>query len=1214
MLNRIFVALGILVILAIGAAFVVPRFIQWGDYRERLESMAAGALGTEVAIGGDIELTLLPQPRLVFSGVRVGPQAAPVLEVGKVAAEFSLFDFLRDQYRVTRLELEHPVVSIAIGADGSIASGIAISDGGGESNVSIANAELVGGSIRLTDARAETTTIIDRIDGQLRLDAMQGPFGFQGQARLDGNGFGVRVGAGKLDANGATALSLYLKANDGSFSLESNGSLQTGAAPKYVADLTYRQPPPKAKDGETADVGRGDLLLEGKLEAATDRVLLSSYTLQPDENRSAMRLTGAAEMKLGKAPSFNAVVSGGVVALPPRDATAELTDTPYELVRLLGEIPLPPVPAMPGTIGLDITELNLRAVSLRDLRLDAVTDTHSWSLKDFSATLPGGAKLGMTGTLTAADGRPAFAGSVRLVTSRLDLLAQLWRKPAPDNPLFNMAGSLDADLALSGDTLRLSSGTLVIDGINQGFGAEIGFGMPRHLAVDAHFTTLGEAESAALAALMPDVTGSGSFGATFPKGALNLTASKAVLFGLQGTELVADADWEGGVVEFSRLSAADFGGATFDARLTAFGTLAKPEISGNGTLKIADGAPVVDKVLEALGTPQAVGTFLRRSLPATLAVQLDAPSGDGGQSLDLTGKLGTADAKLTARLGAGIASALSAPITASLDLKSGSPRLVTAQLGLGSVALFGDRTPLHLTATIEGVPSNSYETHVSLTGGGDRIAFDGNVVPGDFSKVTGDGALEMALTDPSVVSDLLGVGGLHIPPLAGKARLGFTGADSFRLSGIDAGGATGDLALERHEGKARVTGQLAVPALDLQSLLPVLMGPASVATGEGGLWPDGPIDVGAAPRSSEGRIDVTTPAITAGAIEVSAVRFGLDWNAQALSLRNLSGKLGGGSVSLDATVCCASATQPMKDISGRLVLGGVPLAAIAPAPIAAGLKANISASASFDGSGATPAEVVAALSGAGSYTLTDFSAAGIDPGVFGKLAALGGVLDMAPEALTTRAETALGAAPFEAPTATGSFTIAGGVLRSPNLAIASDGARLFGSASLTLPDLALNARYALTPTAALDPAGAVDSGSAEIDVTVTGPLWAPAVHFDVSPIVDGMKIRANEVELARLEQLRAEAEARAAEQARLATEKQAADEAAAKQAADDAAAAKKAADDAAVAKKAADDAAAAKKAADDAAAAKKAADDAKRTPEIPPPSFTLEPAPMDLGL
>ena len=88
MLNRLFIAIGVLVILAIGAAFVVPRFIQWGDYRDRLQTMAAEAFGTEVAIEGDIHLTLLPAPKLEFTRVRVGPASTPVLQVEQVDAEF----------------------------------------------------------------------------------------------------------------------------------------------------------------------------------------------------------------------------------------------------------------------------------------------------------------------------------------------------------------------------------------------------------------------------------------------------------------------------------------------------------------------------------------------------------------------------------------------------------------------------------------------------------------------------------------------------------------------------------------------------------------------------------------------------------------------------------------------------------------------------------------------------------------------------------------------------------------------------------------------------------------------------------------------------------------------------------------------------------------------------------------------------------------------
>src|SRR5690606_12671185 len=114
-------------------------------------------------------------------------------------------------------------------------------------------------------------------------------------------------------------------------------------------------------EGESEDAGRGDMVVTGKVEASPARVLLSDYTIVPDENRAATRLLGAADVTLGKESRFSAVISGGVVALPPRDATADQSTLPYEVIRLLNELPQPPEFGLGGSIGVDIAELNLRA-------------------------------------------------------------------------------------------------------------------------------------------------------------------------------------------------------------------------------------------------------------------------------------------------------------------------------------------------------------------------------------------------------------------------------------------------------------------------------------------------------------------------------------------------------------------------------------------------------------------------------------------------------------------------------------------------------------------------------------------------------------------------------------------------------------------------------------------------------------------------------------
>lgn len=1126
MLNRLFIAIGVLVILAIGAAFVVPRFIQWGDYRERLQTMAAEAFGTEVTIGGDIQLTLLPAPKLEFTKVRVGPSAAPVLEVGQVDAEFSLLDFLRDQYKVTSLTLSKPTVYVTIAADGSISSGLAIA-GQGQSNVSIANANVEGGAIRLTDVRSGTVYAADGVNGQLKVDALKGPFTFQGNVSVDHSAYAVRVSTTKLDDNGGTNLSLYVKADNNTFTFESNGALTVGASPKFVGDLSYRQPPPRAKSGETVDAGRGDFVLTGKIDARSDRVLLSDYIALPDENRAATRLTGAGELKLGKDVSFNTIVSGGVVALPPRDATKELTDPPYELVRLLAETPLPPIPPIKGTIGLDVSELNLRSVSLRDLRLEASTDAQSWTITKFVATMPGSTRVGLTGNLSIADGKPIFAGGIDLDSSQLDRLAALWRKPTPADPLLGQAGSLTANIALSGDALTLSHGTLIVGGINQGFDAEIGFGQPRALKLGAHFTTLGPEESATLEALLPDITTGGSFGATFPKGEIDLSASKAAVFGLEGTNLAAHATWDGGVLEFSKLSADDLGGAKFDAKLTAFGTLLKPELSGSGTIKLDAGAPLVDTLLAQIKTPSAVTEFLHNSLPATLSLQLDAPSGDGGQVLNVTGKINASDAKLQAKLGAGIANALTAPLAATLQMSSSSSLLMTRQLGLGATSIFGEGTPLQMELKIEGAPANSYETHLALVGGDDHVTFDGNVIPGDYTRISGTGALDVKLSEPAIAAEAVGAGGLYLPPVAGKADVDFTGLDRVSLSRIAAPGVSGDLTLAKAGAQMAVTGALTLDAVDARALLPAVTGAASTVGSDDSLWPDGPIDIGSSPRTTAGRVDVSVAALSNGdAPLLSNVTFGYDWDAQSVHLRGLKGSIGGGTLGMDVTVCCSTAAATDKQVSGRLTVGGVAIDAIAPQAIGGGLDGKLDATAEFTGTGKTLKQAVAGLTGTGSYTVNGFSVDHFNPTTFATLGALTGVINMPDEMLTKTATDALGAGPFGAPTLTGGFTIAGGTLRSPNLAIVGTGARIFGGATLKLKDLTLDARYAMSPTDKPDDKSAIDSTTAEVDALIKGPLWAPETSYDVASLVEGMKIKASEIELALLEQRKAEEDAR----------------------------------------------------------------------------------------
>ena len=204
----------------------MPRFIDWGGYRERMEQIAAEALGTEVEIVGDIAFTLLPQPRMTFSDVIIGPAETPVAMIGGVEAEFSLFDFLRDRYKVTKLVLEQPRLELRIDESGALQTGIWLAEQVSASNVSIENAEIVGGMVRLTDARTARSTTCrrspassscPRCGGRSRSPATGSPTG-----RAIASGFRPR----RVGTDGTAHLSAFVRPTSEAFSLTAEGTIE----------------------------------------------------------------------------------------------------------------------------------------------------------------------------------------------------------------------------------------------------------------------------------------------------------------------------------------------------------------------------------------------------------------------------------------------------------------------------------------------------------------------------------------------------------------------------------------------------------------------------------------------------------------------------------------------------------------------------------------------------------------------------------------------------------------------------------------------------------------------------------------------------------------------------------------------------------------------------------------------------------------------------
>jgi ATP-dependent helicase YprA (DUF1998 family) len=104
--------------------------------------------------------------------------------------------------------------------------------------------------------------------------------------------------------------------------------------------------------------------------------------------------------------------------------------------------------------------------------------------------------------------------------------------------------------------------------------------------------------------------------------------------------------------------------------------------------------------------------------------------------------------------------------------------------------------------------------------------------------------------------------------------------------------------------------------------------------------------------------------------------------------------------------------------------------------------------------------------------------------------------------------------------------LAGGVARLANLSIDGEGARLAGGVNVALDTLGLDGAFTMTPRNFVDETGMVAADTARIVSRLSGTLIAPERTLDLDTMVAAVKVRANEIEVERLEALRLEDEAR----------------------------------------------------------------------------------------
>lgn len=121
-MRKIFIGLGVVVVLLVAAAFVVPMFIPTETYKDEIASRVRDATGRDLVIKGDIKFTILPTLGLTVNDVAFanapGAATKQMATFKQLVVKLKLMPLISGNIEIEQFELIEPVINLEIDRQG----------------------------------------------------------------------------------------------------------------------------------------------------------------------------------------------------------------------------------------------------------------------------------------------------------------------------------------------------------------------------------------------------------------------------------------------------------------------------------------------------------------------------------------------------------------------------------------------------------------------------------------------------------------------------------------------------------------------------------------------------------------------------------------------------------------------------------------------------------------------------------------------------------------------------------------------------------------------------------------------------------------------------------------------------------------------------------------------------------------------------------------
>jgi AsmA protein len=357
-MRKLFIGLGIVVVLLVATALILPSLIPASVYKDKITEQVSSGLGRDVQIAGDVKLsvfpTLMAKANLVTIANAEGFSDQAFATMDSLEAKVKLWPLFKKQVEINAFTLVNPIISLektktgkvnwTFGDESAVPSkqseGAFARDGRyTDLQINLGEFSLENGSINYRDASSGTNYDVREVNMKLSMPGLDKPIGVKGDMIANDMPIDLelKLETPKAFLNGETA-PVILKLKSDLITVSANGRFTPSSkitfdmdfdadipsTPKLIAFL--KQDNPYSALTETTSI-KGNVVYDG----IVDVLVFDDLDFKTKGNDLSANYVG--QIKLGKDISFNGRFDAASPSLKRLAATGNI-DLPY--VEALG--------------------------------------------------------------------------------------------------------------------------------------------------------------------------------------------------------------------------------------------------------------------------------------------------------------------------------------------------------------------------------------------------------------------------------------------------------------------------------------------------------------------------------------------------------------------------------------------------------------------------------------------------------------------------------------------------------------------------------------------------------------------------------------------------------------------------------------------------------------------------------------------------------------